>query len=65
MKAPPTSAIETDNLDAQLTKPAVTPYYPPAPPPGTGKHRYGDSTFVIVAICVDDSCNSTIVIPGA
>ncbi|KAG2137946.1 PEBP-like protein [Suillus clintonianus] len=40
VKAPPTSVIETGNLAAQLTKPAVTPYYPPTPPPGTGKHRY-------------------------
>ncbi|KAG2338826.1 PEBP-like protein, partial [Suillus weaverae] len=40
VKAPATSAIETGNLAAQLTKPAVTPYYPPTPPPGTGKHRY-------------------------
>ncbi|KAG2367135.1 phosphatidylethanolamine-binding protein [Suillus spraguei] len=40
VKAPTTSAIESDNLVAQLTKSAVTPYHPPAPPPGTGKHRY-------------------------
>ncbi|KAG1730387.1 phosphatidylethanolamine-binding protein [Suillus paluster] len=25
---------------AQLTTPAVTPYYPPTPPAGSGKHRY-------------------------
>ncbi|KAG2126081.1 phosphatidylethanolamine-binding protein [Suillus cothurnatus] len=40
VKAPPTSAVEENDIAAQLTKPAVTPYYPPAPPPGTEKHRY-------------------------
>ncbi|KAG2746459.1 PEBP-like protein, partial [Suillus brevipes Sb2] len=40
VKAPSTSAVEMDNLAAQLTKPAVTPYYPPSPPPGSGEHRY-------------------------
>ncbi|KAG2032656.1 phosphatidylethanolamine-binding protein [Suillus americanus] len=40
VKASPTSTVEMDDLAAQLTKPAVTPYYPPTPPPGTGKHRY-------------------------
>jgi phosphatidylethanolamine-binding protein (PEBP) family uncharacterized protein len=51
VKAPSTSAVEMDNLAAQLTKPAVTPYYPPSPPPGSGEHRYGDQHFVIVAFC--------------
>ncbi|KAJ8588360.1 PEBP-like protein [Rhizopogon salebrosus TDB-379] len=40
VKAPPISTFETGDLAAQLTKPAVTPYYPPAPPKGTGPHRY-------------------------
>ena len=26
----------------QKTKPSSTPYYGPAPPPGTGPHRYGE-----------------------
>ncbi|OJA12358.1 hypothetical protein AZE42_04330 [Rhizopogon vesiculosus] len=40
VKAPPLSTFETGNLAAQLTKSAVTPYQPPAPPRGTGPHRY-------------------------
>jgi hypothetical protein len=32
---------ETEGIFALKTKPAATPYYPPAPPAGTGFHRYG------------------------
>ncbi|KAH7918164.1 PEBP-like protein [Leucogyrophana mollusca] len=40
IKAPPATAFETGNLAAKLTKPASTPYVGPAPPAGTGPHRY-------------------------
>ncbi|KAH8111361.1 phosphatidylethanolamine-binding protein [Phellopilus nigrolimitatus] len=29
-----------DPLSASSTKPAITPYFPPSPSPGTGMHRY-------------------------
>ncbi|KAG0696767.1 phosphatidylethanolamine-binding protein [Suillus ampliporus] len=41
VKPPPASeAVETGNFVAHLTKPVVTPYCPPSPPAGSGKHRY-------------------------
>ncbi|KAI6137107.1 phosphatidylethanolamine-binding protein [Pisolithus sp. B1] len=40
IKAPhPTEAV-SGHLSARFTEPPVTPYYCPAPPPGTGPHRY-------------------------
>ena len=32
---------ETEGIYALKTNAAETPYYPPAPPPGSGYHRYG------------------------
>ena len=32
-------------------KAAETPYYPPAPPPGSGYHRYGMCLFQHSSIC--------------
>ncbi|KIM37786.1 hypothetical protein M413DRAFT_448296 [Hebeloma cylindrosporum] len=40
VKLPAAVATETEGVFALKTKPAATPYYPPAPPPGTGFHRY-------------------------
>ncbi|KAG8220209.1 phosphatidylethanolamine-binding protein [Butyriboletus roseoflavus] len=40
LKAPALSALDTGDLSARVTRPATTPYYPPAPPRGTGPHRY-------------------------
>ena len=41
VKLPATVTTETEGIFALKTKPAATPYYPPAPPAGTGFHRYG------------------------
>ena len=41
LKAPALSALDTGDSSARVTRPATTPYYPPAPPRGTGPHRYG------------------------
>ncbi|KIJ59826.1 hypothetical protein HYDPIDRAFT_99907 [Hydnomerulius pinastri MD-312] len=40
LKAPALSGFDTGDLSARFTKAAITPYHPPAPPPGTGPHRY-------------------------
>ncbi|KAH0838705.1 phosphatidylethanolamine-binding protein [Lanmaoa asiatica] len=40
LKAPALSTLDTGDLSARVTKQATTPYYPPAPPRGTGPHRY-------------------------
>ncbi|KAF9242345.1 phosphatidylethanolamine-binding protein [Melanogaster broomeanus] len=40
LKAPAMTALDTGDLRARPTRPATTPYYPPAPPRGTGPHRY-------------------------
>ncbi|KAN0101021.1 Phosphatidylethanolamine-binding protein PEBP [Tylopilus felleus] len=40
LKAPALTALDTGDLGARVTRPAATPYYPPAPPLGTGPHRY-------------------------
>ncbi|KAI9566975.1 PEBP-like protein [Boletus coccyginus] len=40
LKAPALSALDTGDTGARMTKPATTAYYPPAPPRGTGPHRY-------------------------
>ncbi|KAH7884177.1 phosphatidylethanolamine-binding protein [Phlebopus sp. FC_14] len=40
IKPPGTSALEAGDMSARFTKAATTPYHPPAPPPGTGPHRY-------------------------
>ena len=43
LKAPAFTALDTGDLSARVTRLATTPYYPPAPPRGTGPHRYGKS----------------------
>ncbi|KAF9229803.1 PEBP-like protein [Gyrodon lividus] len=40
LKAPALSALDTGDLRARFTRSATTPYHPPAPPRGTGPHRY-------------------------
>ncbi|KAF8558053.1 PEBP-like protein [Imleria badia] len=40
LKAPALTALDTGDLSARVTRAATTPYYPPAPPHGTGPHRY-------------------------
>ncbi|KAG6329447.1 hypothetical protein ID866_9642 [Astraeus odoratus] len=40
IKAPYPTEIDKGNLYARFAQPAVSPYYGPAPPPGTGPHRY-------------------------
>ena len=45
VKLPAVVASETEGDFALKTKPATTPYYPPAPPADTGFHRY--STYKI------------------
>lgn len=45
VKLPAMAASETEGVFALKTRPAATPYYPPAPPAGTGFHRY--STYKI------------------
>ncbi|KAF8153813.1 PEBP-like protein [Crassisporium funariophilum] len=44
IKLPAANAAETEGLFALKTKAAITPYFPPAPPPGTSFHRY---TFLL------------------
>jgi len=46
------STFETGKVGA-LTGAAVTPYYPPAPPRGTGPHRYSkyEPSFWVTAQC--------------
>ena len=41
LKAPALTALDTGDFGARGTRPTTTPYYPPAPPLGTGPHRYG------------------------
>ncbi|KAI6028955.1 phosphatidylethanolamine-binding protein [Pisolithus marmoratus] len=40
IKAPQLTEAVTGHLSAHFTELPVTPYYGPAPPPGTGPHRY-------------------------
>ncbi|KIM52170.1 hypothetical protein SCLCIDRAFT_1223980 [Scleroderma citrinum Foug A] len=40
VKAPYPTNLDTGDLTAHFTQPATTPYYCPAPPPGSGPHRY-------------------------
>ncbi|KAF8845560.1 PEBP-like protein [Paxillus ammoniavirescens] len=40
LQAPALTALDTGDLRARFSKSATTPYQPPAPPRGTGPHRY-------------------------
>lgn len=55
LKAPAWSALDTGDLGARVTRPATTPYFPPAPPRGTGPHRYGERLQrpVVLSLCAD------------
>ncbi|KAG9310305.1 phosphatidylethanolamine-binding protein [Chiua virens] len=37
--------LDTGDLSARTTRVATTPYYPPAPPRGTGPHRYDVAAY--------------------
>ena len=52
LKAPALTGLDTGDLSARVTRGATTPYYPPAPPRGTGLHRYGAYVGALRAIGV-------------
>jgi hypothetical protein len=57
LKAPALSALDTGDLSARMTRPATTPYYPPAPPRDTGPHRYGKYVSIERRSHVSDRCS--------